>query len=344
MFKVTWTSKTVGIYVIEANQCFVWFFLTFLNAMPLPLVSICMSSYNNAHYIVDTLDSIAKQDYQNIELIIVDDCSADDSVSIIDLWLSKNDIRHKFIKNEKNIGLCKVTNLLIGNSSGEYISIIASDDLMIFDKISRQVSIMQSESADVGVLYSDAYLINDSGDMLFGRFIQWHRHFFKIPEGYIFETLLEGNFIPVMSVLWRRNCFEVCGKFDEALAYEDYDMLLRVSLKFKFIFSNHLSVKYRVHNANMHKLLQGISGIESNFDIFYKHIGVQKGKYNEIIRIKLLTYLIRMYDLKSPKTEEYYNKYRLYYPREISMKLALSSGLSYYHLARIKRVFDRLIS
>ncbi|WP_215138423.1 glycosyltransferase [Hymenobacter sp. ISL-91] len=303
-----------------------------------------MSSYNNAHYIVDTLDSIAKQDYQNIELIVVDDCSTDNSVSIIDLWFSKNDIRYKFIKNEKNLGLCKVTNLLIENSLGEYVSIIASDDLMIFDKISRQVSIMQNESADVGGLYSDAYLVDNSGDILFGRFIQWHRHFFKIPEGYIFEELLEGNFIPIMSMLWRKKCFEVCGRFDEELAYEDYDMLLRVSLKFKFVFSNYPSVKYRVHDANMHKSLQGISGVESNFAIFYKHIGIENGKYDEIIRIKLLAYLVRMYDLKSLKIEKYYKKYRLYFSREIPLEIALSSGLSYYYLTRIKRIFGKFIN
>lgn len=308
--------------------------------MDYPLVSVCMSSYNNAHYVLSTLESISQQTYSNIELIIVDDCSTDNSVSTIEGWLEKNDIKCKFIKHEKNSGVCKVANSLIENSSGKYVSIIASDDLMLPEKISHQVAILESESNEVGLVYSDAYLIGSHDEPFFGRFIQWHRHFFEIPQGNIFPVLMEGNFMPAMSALWRMECFDVCGKFDETLAYEDYDILLRISLKFKFVFSDFVSVKYRVHNTNLHKKLQGLAGAESNFTMFYKHIGIEDGKYDDIIKEKLMSSLLRMYDLKSNGLKDFYQKYCLHYADNLPLKYALLSGVSYYHLARMQRMFS----
>ena len=82
-----------------------------------PLVSICAANYNNELYVLETLESIKNQTYHNIELIIVDDCSTDKSPEIIENWLNNFGKPYKFIRNEKNGGVCRACNTLLINSS-----------------------------------------------------------------------------------------------------------------------------------------------------------------------------------------------------------------------------------
>jgi glycosyltransferase involved in cell wall biosynthesis len=305
----------------------------------LPLVSVLVASYNNEAYIEQTLDSIASQTHKNLEIIIVDDCSKDNSVQLIKDWIIRNSVKATLLKNEVNLGICKTFNKALAQANGKYVSIIGSDDLMLGDKLANQVSILEDAPAKVGAVYSDAFLIGPQAELYFGRFIQWHKHFFDIPQHDIFEILLKGNFIPVMSILWKKECFDVCGNFDEELIYEDYDMLLRVSAQYDIIFSDRISVQYRVHPANMHSKLQSLPAVETNFRIFYKLIGVREGKYDNLIKGSLDYYLLKLYELKSPKLREYYSKYKMHFNAGRVMDLALTTGLPYYRMAKLSRIF-----
>lgn len=98
-----------------------------------PLVSVCIITYNSSTTIVETLESIKNQTYKNIELIISDDFSKDDTVNIVTRWLSENNshfIRTKLITTEANRGTAGNLNSAIQNSSGEWIKILAGDDLL----------------------------------------------------------------------------------------------------------------------------------------------------------------------------------------------------------------------
>ncbi|WP_303813338.1 glycosyltransferase family A protein, partial [Apibacter mensalis] len=92
----------------------------------LPLVSIVAINYNNSKHLVETLDSIDQQTYKNIELIIVDDCSTDDSVKKIDQWLLTYNKPFQFIKHIENKGICKTINDGYKVAKGKYISSIAT--------------------------------------------------------------------------------------------------------------------------------------------------------------------------------------------------------------------------
>lgn len=307
------------------------------------LVSICVTSYNNAHYIIDTLNSIEKQTYKEIELIIVDDCSIDNSVTVIDEWLKQTSLNHKFIKNNKNIGVCKSVNILLNNCTGRYISAISSDDLMLPEKIMTQVNILENSPKDVGLVYSDAYLIGPKNELYFGKFIQRYKpDIVEIPQGNLLGDLLEGNFIPFMSILWKKECFAMCGLFDESLLYEDFDMLLRASHKYKFVFSDFISVKYRLHNNNLHKRLSIISWAESNFKIYFKNLGAENKIYDSLVQQHLRRALIEMYSLKSKNIKVFFAQYYEYFRDDKILKLALSYNLPYYQLLRLQRVFLKL--
>jgi glycosyltransferase involved in cell wall biosynthesis len=234
-----------------------------------PLVSIAAINYNNAQYIIDTLDSINGQTYPNIELIIVDDCSTDNSVELIKGWLKGCTRQYKFICHEENKGVCVACNTGLKNSTGKYFSAIGTDDSLIREKIDKQVDLLEATGNEVGALYSDAYLMDVNGAPLEGFFIQNHRQFSTNPSGNIYQTLLQGNYLPAMSLLIKRSVLEDIGVFDEGLVYEDYDMWLRIARKYEIIFSDFVSVKYRIRPGSLSSTITNWN--YSDAKIFLKH-------------------------------------------------------------------------
>jgi glycosyltransferase involved in cell wall biosynthesis len=216
-----------------------------------PLVSTIVLSYNQSQYVLETLESVKAQTYKATEFIIVDDCSTDDSVAIIERWLQENKIHCTFIRHDKNQGICKSLNDALTLATGKYISIVASDDVWLPDKIARQVEIMESQSDQVGVLYSDAFQMDEHGRPLPAMFIAAHRKLSAMPQGEVLGVLLEGNFIPGMTTLIRRNCYNEVGLYDEDLPYEDWDMWLRIARHYSFIYSPIPSAKYRYHERSL---------------------------------------------------------------------------------------------
>ena len=176
-----------------------------------PLVSTIVLCYNQSQFVLETLESVKAQTYKATQLIIVDDCSSDDSVATIERWLQENGIDCTFIRHQKNQGICKSLNDALAVATGKYISMVASDDVWLPDKIARQVEIMESQPDHVGVLYSDAFQIDEHGHALPDMFIAAHRKLPEMPQGASTRCLLEGNFIPGMTTLIRRSCYDKVG-------------------------------------------------------------------------------------------------------------------------------------
>jgi len=104
------------------------------------LVSIIMPSYNTAQYITETIESVLNQTYTNWELIIVDDCSPDNTDQVVKSFLSDGRIR--YLKNEKNSGAAVSRNKALREAKGKWIAFLDSDDLWMPDKLMKQVSFM----------------------------------------------------------------------------------------------------------------------------------------------------------------------------------------------------------
>lgn len=107
------------------------------------LVSIIMPSYNNAQYIVKSIDSVLKQTYQNWELIIVDDCSSDNTDEAV---LRYTDYRIRYFKNKENLGAAKTRNFALREAKGVWIAFLDSDDQWHPEKLSKQMLFMKENN------------------------------------------------------------------------------------------------------------------------------------------------------------------------------------------------------
>lgn len=106
------------------------------------LVSVIMPSYNTARFIKETIESVLEQTYSNWELIIVDDCSTDNTDKVVSEYLK--DERIRYIKNEKNSGAAISRNRALREAKGKWIAFLDSDDLWEADKLEKQIGFMKS--------------------------------------------------------------------------------------------------------------------------------------------------------------------------------------------------------
>jgi cellulose synthase/poly-beta-1,6-N-acetylglucosamine synthase-like glycosyltransferase len=256
--------------------------------MQYPLVSAIVLCYNQARFVVECLEAVKAQNYPNLELIINDDASKDDSVAVIEGWLAQNNIPYHFFKNQTNQGICHSVNKMLRQARGKYISGIAADDVWLPGKLRTQVEILEGLPGKVGVVYSDALQMDESGKILPERFIGSHRRFETMPAGDIHNIMWEGNFIPAMTTLIRRDCFEKVGLYDETLFYEDWDMWLRLSHSYDFAFSDEVSAKYRIVGTSMIRS-QWARMLDAMCQICEKHL--RQGALDPVARRQALSQL-----------------------------------------------------
>ena len=120
-------------------------------------VSVIVPIYNSARYLRECLDCIVNQTFRDMEIILVDDCSADNSCEICEEYI-KNDSRIKLIKKEKNSGAVESRNIGIETAESEYITFFDSDDFMELDTVEKMYNQAVSTGADIVVCNSQEYL------------------------------------------------------------------------------------------------------------------------------------------------------------------------------------------
>lgn len=236
----------------------------------IPLVSIIAVCYNHSRYVEETLDSILNQTYENIELIIIDSNSPDNSVEVIQNWVNKNNVECTFIKQTEPRNISQNLNEGVRISKGEYFQGLSCDDLILQQKIKEQVSMFE-KSEEVGVVFSRAIKINENSEDL-GSF-----HY--CPEEYLKNSMLNEPekifsrtaLICAPSVLIRRRVFIDVGNFDESIGFEDWDYWLRIAKdKWTFYYFNYSTVKYRhIHNSMSRSL--SMNYVLSLLKLFHKH-------------------------------------------------------------------------
>lgn len=215
-----------------------------------PLVSILALTYNQRIFVEEGLSSLAAQTYENLEIIVVDDASTDGT----DQWLEtcpwRNDPRFTFVFNQENIGIGASLNRALEMAKGRYVSVFASDDILLPEKIEEQVEFFESQTDNVGMVFGDAEIIDMDGKDTHAIDTWYARAKDTKPAFNIFDQLIERNFIFTPTVMLRRDVLEEVGKFTEDLFLEDYDLWLRIAQNYRLVYQAKCLTKYRVHDEN----------------------------------------------------------------------------------------------
>ncbi len=226
-----------------------------------PLVTVAISSYNHENYIHESLKSIFNQTYQNIELIVFDDGSTDDTPQIIENLASEHSF---FFKKNSNLGLPQSLNKILSIAKGKYITGLASDDIAMLDKIEKQVALMESDDS-ISLCGGNILKIDQFGTTSSKQKI-YPYHSLNFEE--IF--LNKAPRIPAPTLFFRTSTLKELGGYSQKAEIEDLYMLLKVSeLNHKIIFMNDVLAYYRVHPTNTYKNLEFMyANIIATFDHF----------------------------------------------------------------------------
>lgn len=208
------------------------------------LVSIVTPAYNAEKYIVETLECIFNQTYQNLEILIANDGSKDGTLNILKEY-QKRDARI-VIDDHENMGISKSINRLTRMAKSDIVIRIDADDLMTPDRVEKQVRFFQ-ENPEVGFLSCDAEFINEKGEV-FGY--QSFEGFNKIEDS---KTALQSHSLVICSqtgFATRKDAFLAVGGYDEDVIYaEDLDLFTRmVENGSPLIIIREPLVKYRIHS------------------------------------------------------------------------------------------------
>lgn len=212
--------------------------------MSLPKVTVIIPTYNRAHLIGETLESVLAQTLDDYEIVVVDDGSTDDTRSVV----AKVAPGARYIYQE-NTGIPEVLNVCIREARGEYIQHLGSDDLLVEDTLARSAALLDAHP-EVALVYGAAWLIDGASkrlsvcrpDFATGDYIRSGREEIR--------DLLFSNHIVAPTVMARRQVVLEAGLFDVRFRlYEDWNLWMRIARKHDIAYSHEPLVNYRVHDG-----------------------------------------------------------------------------------------------
>ena len=209
-----------------------------------PLVSIIIPVYNGSNYMREAIDSALAQTYKNIEIIVVNDGSTDNTEEIAKSYGNKI----RYYKKE-NGGVATALNLAIKKSKGEYISWLSHDDVYYLDKIEKQIkelSKLDIEERKNTIIYSNYALINEKSEITSKQ--SFEKIHAKEKLNYPLYPILKG-LIHGCTLLIPKNAFDKIGYFNEKLkTTQDYDLWFKMFPKYNILFMPDLLIKSRWHS------------------------------------------------------------------------------------------------
>lgn len=222
------------------------------NSTGQPLVSIVCLCFNHARFLAEALDSVLNQTYKNLEILVVDDCSSDNSRSIIEDYVRRFP-QIKYLPNEKNLGNCAAFNRAYRLSKGKYLIDFATDDVLVPNRVEEQVKAFEKLDETYGILFTDAEFIDDNGNHLhnFYKHDKDGKLAENVPDGYVFPEVIARHYICSPTMMIRRSVFDKLNGYDETLAYEDFDLWVRSAPDFKYFFLDKILTRRRIHAAQM---------------------------------------------------------------------------------------------
>ncbi|MBC7746122.1 MAG: glycosyltransferase family 2 protein [Flavobacterium sp.] len=210
------------------------------------LVSVVMCVYNGERFIRKQIESILAQTYKDLELLILDDCSTDSSVKIINSYLD-GDKRIKLIQNQQNIGFNKNFEKGFQLCIGDLIAVSDQDDIWLPEKIGRLVESL----ADNLLIYSNSSKIDEHGTMLQSN-LNTTIHHVDLPG---FKSFLDDNFITGHTCLFKKELLNYVLPFPENLFFYDWWLGFVASYVGRVKYLDEILTKYRVHSQSAYQKL-----------------------------------------------------------------------------------------
>jgi len=233
------------------------------------LVSVVLPVYNRVDVILRAVNSVLNQSLKDIELIIVDDNSADGTKAVID---NIKDVRVKKIFLPKNKGACYARNIGWRIAESEYIAFMDSDDFWEQSYLESQYNVYPTLGCDYGLRFTGYKYYK-------GDLIEYSRDIDGSMTGkYILRNLFRGNFISTQTMITRREVLKDVGGFDEQLeAFQDWDLAIRIAMKYKIAFGVERAVRvYESADSISNNSRKRISAISKIYEKYYGFLSSDK--------------------------------------------------------------------
>ena len=204
-----------------------------------PLVSVIMPAYNAERFIARSIESALNQTVQEIELIVIDDCSSDNTCRIAEEYAA-GDTRVTVLRNEQNMGVARTRNRGFDVCRGAYVALLDSDDIWYPAKLEKQLALIQKEQADIA--YCSYALVNEQGEKKCDDFI--------VPTSTDFEEMLGSNMIGCSTVMLTSEIARQ-HRFSDRGYHEDYVLWLHLLKQGKkAVGLSETLVDYRVYSGS----------------------------------------------------------------------------------------------
>jgi glycosyltransferase involved in cell wall biosynthesis len=299
------------------------------------LVSICIPTYNSERYIRQCLDSIVAQTYKNVEVIISDNASTDDTLSIVSEFVNRNG--YKLNINSVNIGAGANFNKVLSLSNGEYVSIYHADDVYENTIVEESVRVLDNDET-VGLVGTMGIVIDKEGNYLHD--LKLHEEVKKLNKNiFDFDEALWGatkNIFVTPSIMVRKKVYDELGTFEihKYKSAVDYEMWLRIATKYKVAIIDKKLINYRVHEnqGSEHEVRKNIE-IPDIISVLkeYRHY-----LSNDLLK-KYCNDIINKWLIKAAKKQNYFGYYE-----KSNVTLSLVESNRYYLLKVIFRVLNLL--
>lgn len=207
------------------------------NARTLPLISVIIATYNRRDFIIEAVQSALNQTYQNIEVIIVDDGSTDDSRLLIEQAFGDDPrVTYYYQDNNKR---ASAFNRGLEHAKGEYIAIVDSDNRWLPCRLEKGYEAL-AKNPDYDIVYGDIILIDEHGEEISQKNMKRY-------SGKITSKLIKDNFVTINTALVPRRCFDEMGPMDVSRKRaDDYELWLRMSTAYRFLYLPEFLAEYRV--------------------------------------------------------------------------------------------------
>jgi glycosyltransferase involved in cell wall biosynthesis len=199
------------------------------------LVTVVCLCYNQAAFVQEAINSVLNQTYPHIQLIVVDDGSTDNSAEVIQAHLA-NHTEVLFLNLQENLGNCRAFNRALPFVKGTYLIDLAADDILLPERIQKQVAAFDRLGEEYAVIFSDASYIDAQSRITghhYSRNLQGQL-LKPVPQGDVYTALLGPFYLLSCTTIYRTSVIMALGGYDEQLSYEDFDILTRMARHYKF--------------------------------------------------------------------------------------------------------------